>query len=621
MAHILYRNGAGRSGGSLDEMQHPFEGAEPRSDEQAQHGAPSRAFDMGYVGARPPVGGSRSATGVAGGHPEAYGEDHDGFAQQAARRGAEGRLHYAPSQHPAVHQSLMEAVRDENPAVRHFIDLQRAAEARAAEIAAAEAARRLAFEQAQEQARREAELLAMQAEDARGYGALGLHDSPAGNDDWAGYAYQGRAQDESAAGFGGADEYGADYGTSFGANYGDNPYDMGFNDPRILAAASAAQHSAQARGLGRDAGGPHGADPSAQAVEPRRVAPRRVSRLPQEPESFREALGAYMPAGGVRWMMRRTAALGSVAMVIGLGIWGYQLAQRDIAGVLVIAAPEGPSREAPLDPGGELARHTGLSVNAIAAIGTAAPGPDRVVLAPRPMELLEEDAPMSALKPLPLRAAAAETEAAPQETERLFEAALPVANLGTKDADSGFDPTALTQVVPKLAEGDDLSPPDVEDPELAASADAPDTTAETASADIQPTLPTSVPGLKVSPRPIARPQSDLQAEAAAAAVAEAFAPETPEAIDIAAEDLPSGTRLVQIGAHDSADQARAEWARVTERFGALMAGKRRVIQEAVSGGRTFYRLRVEGFVDVADSRRFCAALVAERTNCIPAQVR
>ncbi|MEZ5884853.1 MAG: SPOR domain-containing protein [Paracoccaceae bacterium] len=56
-------------------------------------------------------------------------------------------------------------------------------------------------------------------------------------------------------------------------------------------------------------------------------------------------------------------------------------------------------------------------------------------------------------------------------------------------------------------------------------------------------------------------------------------------------------------------------------FGALMEGKQRVIQEASSGGRVFYRLRVHGFDDLAAARRFCAALVAEQANCIPAAVR
>ena len=49
--------------------------------------------------------------------------------------------------------------------------------------------------------------------------------------------------------------------------------------------------------------------------------------------------------------------------------------------------------------------------------------------------------------------------------------------------------------------------------------------------------------------------------------------------------------------------------------------KRRVIEKATSGGRTFYRLRAEGFADLPDARRFCAALVAEKADCIPVVTR
>ena len=49
-------------------------------------------------------------------------------------------------------------------------------------------------------------------------------------------------------------------------------------------------------------------------------------------------------------------------------------------------------------------------------------------------------------------------------------------------------------------------------------------------------------------------------------------------------------------------------------FGALMDGKRRVIETAESGGQTFYRLRVEGFADLDDARRFCAALMADNAE-------
>jgi hypothetical protein len=74
---------------------------------------------------------------------------------------------------------------------------------------------------------------------------------------------------------------------------------------------------------------------------------------------------------------------------------------------------------------------------------------------------------------------------------------------------------------------------------------------------------------------------------------------------------------VQLGAFDSAEVAGREWERLVTKFGEYMDGKERVIQRAESGGRVFYRLRAMGFADLSDSRRFCAALVAERADCIP----
>ena len=46
-----------------------------------------------------------------------------------------------------------------------------------------------------------------------------------------------------------------------------------------------------------------------------------------------------------------------------------------------------------------------------------------------------------------------------------------------------------------------------------------------------------------------------------------------------------------------------------------------MIQEAESGGRTFYRLRALGFDDLSDARRFCSVLVAENADCIPVTAR
>ena len=87
------------------------------------------------------------------------------------------------------------------------------------------------------------------------------------------------------------------------------------------------------------------------------------------------------------------------------------------------------------------------------------------------------------------------------------------------------------------------------------------------------------------------------------------------------QPIPVGTRLVQFGACDTEDEARAEWARLEGLFGEVMAGKGIVLQPAESGGRTFYRLRAHGFEDEDDARRFCSAFAAQGTICIPVPQR
>jgi hypothetical protein len=85
--------------------------------------------------------------------------------------------------------------------------------------------------------------------------------------------------------------------------------------------------------------------------------------------------------------------------------------------------------------------------------------------------------------------------------------------------------------------------------------------------------------------------------------------------------LPPGTRLVQLGTFDSVGDARTAWGRIARRFDGLMDDKARLIAEAEAGGARFYRLRAAGFEDLSDARRFCAALVAERADCIPVVAR
>jgi hypothetical protein len=130
-------------------------------------------------------------------------------------------------------------------------------------------------------------------------------------------------------------------------------------------------------------------------------------------------------------------------------------------------------------------------------------------------------------------------------------------------------------------------------------------------------IPASVPGVRHSPRPPPRPKALRLAAAARAPDA------VPPAVEISADDLPAGSRLVQLGAFDSPDLARDAWNQVAARFSEVMAGKERVVQQATAGGQTFYRLRVAGFTDLADARRFCATLAADRAGplCVPVATR
>ncbi len=298
--------------------------------------------------------------------------------------------------------------------------------------------------------------------------------------------------------------------------------------------------------------------------------------------------GAYPAAhaGRGQRLVTLAGAVGSVALVAGLGWWGYDLAVRDARGVPVVRALEGAMRVAPTDPGGEVADYQGLAVNDVAADGAAAPPADRLVLAPPPVELSLEDGPgLEGVTP----------PAAAEESARL---------------------DAPVDTVPVIAGGQDAAVEAALAEALGLDEAVPENVVETAALDAQG-LPPPEGAITRSPRPMPRPETRPAAPAGAGAAA--ATPARPEVVDSAT--LPPGTRLVQFGAFDSAEEAEAQWMKLAGRFGALMEGKKMVIEPAESGGRTFWRLRAVGFEDESDSRRFCAVFEAENIKCIPVAQR
>ncbi len=296
-----------------------------------------------------------------------------------------------------------------------------------------------------------------------------------------------------------------------------------------------------------------------------------------------------------RRALNLAGGLVSLALLGGLAMWTWQLVVRDVSGVPVIVALEGPMRVAPKDPGGTNAAYQGLAVNEVAAIGPAAGPVDAVTLAPPPAALADEDL------------APAERAPAPGE---------PAAADGIGDIMAGGSPDPVTPGAEDVAAAD-LAPPD-EDAALQALVDML-STSSTLSATAVPAVAV-VPavalggrGVARSPRPQGRPQS-------ATAVAYQV-PIVAPAAEIDAAQIAPGTRLVQLGAYDTPEAARDAWRLIAGRADDYFSGKRRVVQQAEAGGTAFYRLRAEGFDDMADARQFCAALIARRTDCIPVEMR
>lgn len=318
------------------------------------------------------------------------------------------------------------------------------------------------------------------------------------------------------------------------------------------------------------------------------------------------------PTGNpVKAVAALTGAGLSLALLVGVGVWSYQLIARDVGGVPVVRAVQGEMRIRPAEPGGSEALNQGLAVNNVAAAGGAAGPSKRIVLAPEPIDFSNDDTPLidqlAAAQPrfaTPVEDAGTLT-IAPRETVENTELDQKMASIEALAAQIAAGATPLSSQGQVVTNPVKTSLSDVKTE--VAPANAPLTLSQTAIA-------TNIPGVTISPRPKVRPDGVRTASLNASSV-------TSSAREIDPATIPAGTRLVQLGAYESPEIARKEWDRFSTKFADYMAGKDRVVQRATSGGRIFYRLRAKGFSDLADARRFCSALTAQNTDCIPVVTR
>lgn len=336
---------------------------------------------------------------------------------------------------------------------------------------------------------------------------------------------------------------------------------------------------------------------------------------PQAPQG-RDVVDDGLPARVAR-LTHYMGAVASVALMVGLMAWGWQLVSRDVSGVPVIRAVEGEARTTAEEPGGQLTNHTGLAVNSVAGGAQLVPA-EEVAIAPAPVDLSEDDVAMGQL------GATAREPSNPSETPLTF-AGEPIVPLSDSEARALAEAEAAAAAERALADAAVnqaaiIDAPATEGPVTEVVTDengVPAQAAAIAEALVQAQAEANPGVVMASARPAPRPRVTRVAAAPAAAAASAVT-EAPAAEPAPAPAPASSAAgpVVQVGAFDSNDIAQGEWQRLAGRNGGLFSGKSPVIQQHQSNGRTFWRLRVAGFGTLSEARQFCSALQSSGTDCL-----
>lgn len=323
-------------------------------------------------------------------------------------------------------------------------------------------------------------------------------------------------------------------------------------------------------------------------------------------------------------------ALVALSLLLALGVWFYRLGVRDAENVPIIRASAEPAKIRPEDPGGAVAPHQEITSYRVAESQPAQAS--AAVIAPPPPEPRAEDVAMGTLAPEPAERPAAPTAASPAPT------AAPVVAMAA--AGSAQPPVTSPKPQPTPAEAAaaiasgavlarteatvSAAPVPVPPQEPSPAGETVLAMAEPAEAaasalDVVPPAPPQdpVPGASDYAPPLSpvapRRPTDLR-ERMAAAVQTA----QQNATDLARRAAESSVQ-VQLAADPSEDVVRSMWGRISQANSDLLHGRELAVQTTISGGTTFYRLRVGPFGGVSEARAVCQALKARGQDCIVAR--
>jgi hypothetical protein len=296
----------------------------------------------------------------------------------------------------------------------------------------------------------------------------------------------------------------------------------------------------------------------------------------------------------------------AVGLLGYLGSWAYELVTRDISGVPVVRAAEGPLRVVPQDRDAPQPEYQGLSVNDVVSGGNADDAPASVALAPEPLPVDESDL-----------LSLAQSQQAQQEIER--QAATPLPELESESVPAPIAPPKPEPVIVPQPQQPMMSAEDVAILEQSL-AQIRQTEQSAPAAPTPPSAPQSTPIPQLRPQTIGAqpPQAVVAAQ-----------PQTPPAVaavsaprdEVPAGEVPDDEFVAQLVVLGSLGAARDEWQKIAARHVDLFADKQRVVMEIERNGSIMYRLRVAGFVDRNAARDFCLNLKARGQDCIATRMR
>ena len=266
--------------------------------------------------------------------------------------------------------------------------------------------------------------------------------------------------------------------------------------------------------------------------------------------------------GMLKLIVNWAGALLSIIILITLIIWGFSLNVSDSAEIPVVKAKIKELRVVSEEPGGQIVNYQGLSVNNVQEQGSAQSAATRIILAPEPIELIEEDINISII----------ENSRVTNEPK--------VSSLNNGDGENkkeiinvldGISPFAVViSVIPKIRN--------------LYSTHSLDKIIENNDVDLTPGTKDKIKATnEVSLKP--------------------------------------GTNLVQLGFYSTKQKARKVWSDIMIINSSVFKNKKPIIQNVNIRGNNSYRLTVVGFSGLGESRDFCLFLRDFLPTCLPMRAK